>query len=312
MRLVTFESGSESHAGIAIGESVVDATVAARAASIRVGRNPVGNRTILGWTRADQEHLGAVAAELAEGVTKKREGIYAAADVNLGPPIPDPDKIICLGLNYRTHAEEAGLELPKVPLLFAKFRNTLTGPTGPIMLPALSAQIDYEGELALVVGRRCKTVTVESALEFVAGYMVMNDVSARDIQMRTSQWLSGKTMDTFAPCGPALVVNEIRDPQDLRIATRVNGNTLQQSNTKDMIFSVAEIVAYVSQLMTLEPGDIISTGTPDGVGYKRNPPVFLRDGDMVEVEIERIGLLRNPVFGPRGAKSRSKERARKT
>jgi len=215
--------------------------------------------------------------------------------VRLGPPIPDPEKIICLGLNYRSHAEEAGLSVPKVPILFAKYRNALTGPTSPIILPGISEEIDYEGELAVVVGKQCKNVAVEEALDYVAGYMAFNDVSARDLQMRTGQWLSGKTLDTFAPCGPALVINEISDPQDLDISTRVNGQTLQQSNTRNMIFSVAETLAYISQLMTLEPGDIIATGTPEGVGFKRNPPIFLRHGDVVEVEIEGIGALRNPV-----------------
>ena len=215
--------------------------------------------------------------------------------MSLGPPIPDPDKIICLGLNYRSHAEEAGLAIPKVPILFGKYRNTLNGPTSPIILPGMSKEIDYEGELAAVIGKRGKDISVASALEHVAGYMAFNDVSARDLQMRTGQWLSGKTLDTFAPCGPALVINEISDPQSLDISTRVNGQTLQQSNTRYMIFSVAETIAYISQLLTLEAGDIIATGTPEGVGFKRNPPIYLRDGDLVEVEIEGIGMLKNPV-----------------
>jgi 2-keto-4-pentenoate hydratase/2-oxohepta-3-ene-1,7-dioic acid hydratase in catechol pathway len=223
---------------------------------------------------------------------------HAIDEARLGPPIPDPDKIICLGLNYRSHAEEAGFKVPTVPILFAKYRNALTGPTSSIMLPSVSQEIDYEGELAVVIGRRCKDVTAADALKVVAGYMAFNDVSARDVQMRASQWLSGKTLDTFAPCGPALVVNEIADPQTLNLATRVNGQTLQQSNTRMMIFSVAESIAYISRLMTLQPGDIIATGTPEGVGFKRNPPIFLHHGDVVEVEIEGIGCLRNPVIDP--------------
>jgi 2-keto-4-pentenoate hydratase/2-oxohepta-3-ene-1,7-dioic acid hydratase in catechol pathway len=216
----------------------------------------------------------------------------------LGPPIPDPDKIICLGLNYRSHAEEAGFKIPTVPILFAKYRNALTGPTSSIRLPSVSQEIDYEGELAVVIGKPCKDVTAADALNVVAGYMAFNDVSARDVQMRTSQWLSGKTLDTFAPCGPALVVDEIDDPQTLNLATRINGQTLQQSSTRMMIFSVAESIAYISRLMTLQPGDIIATGTPEGVGFKRNPPIFLQHGDVVEVEIEGIGCLRNPVIDP--------------
>jgi 2-keto-4-pentenoate hydratase/2-oxohepta-3-ene-1,7-dioic acid hydratase in catechol pathway len=198
-------------------------------------------------------------------------------------------------LNYRSHAEEAGFSAPEVPILFAKYRNALTGPASSVLLPDLSEEIDYEGELAVVIGKRCKDVSAENALDYVAGYMALNDVSARDLQFRTGQWLSGKTLDTFAPCGPALVVDEIDDPQALAIATRLNGQTLQQSNTRNMIFSVPETISYISQLMTLEPGDIIATGTPEGVGFKRNPPVFLRHGDVVEVEIEGIGSLKNPV-----------------
>jgi 2-keto-4-pentenoate hydratase/2-oxohepta-3-ene-1,7-dioic acid hydratase in catechol pathway len=159
----------------------------------------------------------------------------------------------------------------------------------------MSEEIDYEGELAVVIRKQCKNISAEEALEYVAGYMALNDVSARDLQFRTGQWLSGKTLDTFAPCGPSLVINEISDPQNLDISTRVNGQILQQSNTCNMIFSVPETLSYISQLMTLEPGDIIATGTPEGVGFKRNPPVFLRDGDTVEVEIKGIGTLRNPV-----------------
>ena len=216
-------------------------------------------------------------------------------DVLLGPPIPDPDKIICLGLNYKSHAEEAQLKLPEVPMLFAKYRNALIGPTSSIVLPKFSKEVDYEGELAVVIGRRGKDIPTGNALEYVAGYMAFHDVSARDLQFRTSQFLSGKTLDTFAPCGPSLVINEINDPQNLNITTRVNGKTLQNGNTRDMIFPIAETIAHISQLMTLEPGDIIATGTPGGVGFKRTSPIFLQDGDVVEVEVEKIGMLRNPV-----------------
>jgi 2-keto-4-pentenoate hydratase/2-oxohepta-3-ene-1,7-dioic acid hydratase in catechol pathway len=190
---------------------------------------------------------------------------------------------------------ETGLATYPVPILFAKYRNTLTGPTSPIRLSRLSKETDYEGELAVVIGKRCRNVTADDSLDYVAGYMAFDDVSARDLQFRTSQWLSGKTLDTFAPCGPALVLNEIRDPQNLNISTLLNGQTLQQGNTRNMIFSVIETIAYISQLMTLEPGDIIATGTPEGVGYKRNPPLYLHDGDVVEVQVEGIGALRNPV-----------------
>lgn len=222
--------------------------------------------------------------------------ILSLDTLELGPPVPDPDKILCLGVNYRAHAAEAQQALPAVPLVFAKFRNSLTGPTSPILLPRVSNRIDYEGELAVIIGKRCKDVTEQEALTYVAGYSIMNDVSARDLQVQTSQWTAGKALDTFAPMGPGIVpASEIPDPQTLTLITRLNGQEVQRDNTANMIFSVASALAFLSSIMTLEPGDILSTGTPSGVGFTRTPPLFLQDGDMVEVEIERIGCLRNPV-----------------
>jgi 2-keto-4-pentenoate hydratase/2-oxohepta-3-ene-1,7-dioic acid hydratase in catechol pathway len=227
------------------------------------------------------------------------ERLLSVENVELGPPVPDPDKIICLGLNYREHAAEVQLGIARVPTFFAKFRNSLCGPKSPIVLPRVSTQVDYEGELAVVIGWRCKQVAEREALDFVAGYSVMNDVSARDLQMQTSQWTAGKALDTFAPMGPGIVpASSVPDPQKLQITTRVNGVVLQEENTANMIFPVGWTIAFLSSLMTLEPGDIISTGTPAGVGFKRQPPVFLRAGDLVEVEIEKIGTIRNPVVGP--------------
>lgn len=292
MRLVTYDWHGRWLAGIVVEDKVVNASVAAKAAEIEFNGDEISNRLIIQFTKEQQIQLESIAQELANS---KNEEVYSLSDVLLGAPIHDPDKIICLGLNYKSHAEEAGLKPPVVPMLFAKYRNALTGPTSSILLPKLSQEIDYEAELAVVIGKRGKDIPVESALEHVAGYMAFHDVSARDLQFRAGQWLSGKTLDTFAPCGPSLVINEIDDPQNLNIFTRVNEQTLQQSNTKHMIFSVAETVAYISQLMTLEPGDIIATGTPEGVGFKRNPPIFLNHGDVVEIEVEKIGTLRNPV-----------------
>lgn len=227
-------------------------------------------------------------------------GIFEAASLELGPPVTDPEKIICIGLNYADHASEAGLAKTEVPLFFAKYRNSLTGPTSPILLPRVSRQIDYEGELAVIMGTRCKELSEQEALRYVAGYTIMNDVSARDLQMRTSQYIAGKTLDTFAPMGPGMVLaSDIPDPQSLLLTTRVNGKVVQHASTATMIFSVASIISFLSSLMTLEPGDIIATGTPSGVGFKRTPPLFLQDGDVVEVEIEGIGRLRNPVVGTR-------------
>jgi len=292
MRLVTYESNKNWHAGIVIEDKVVDAATAAKTANIDFGGDEISNRNIIQLSQDKQAQLEEAAQEFAKS---NEAEVHRMDDLLLGPPIPDPDKILCLGLNYKSHAEEAGFKAPEIPILFAKFRNALVGPTSPIILPALSEEIDYEGELAVVIGKRGKDISVETALEYVAGYMALHDVSARDLQFRSGQWLSGKALDTFAPCGPVLVINEIRDPQVLDIETRINGQTLQQSNTQHMIFSVAYSISYISSLMTLEPGDIIATGTPEGVGFKRTPPIFLKHGDVVEVEIEKIGTLRNPI-----------------
>ncbi len=228
------------------------------------------------------------------------QDVIPLASLELGPPIPDPDKFICLGVNYREHAAEVKLEVSSVPTLFAKFRNCLIGPAAPILLPQVSTQIDYEGELAVIIGTRCKDVSEKDALKYVAGYTVCNDVSARDIQMRTSQWMAGKVLDTFAPMGPGIVpASEVADPQTLMLTTRLNGQVVQHDTTANMVYSVAASIAFISSLMTLEPGDIIATGTPSGVGFRRNPPLFLRHGDVVEVEIERVGTIRNPVLNQR-------------
>jgi 2-keto-4-pentenoate hydratase/2-oxohepta-3-ene-1,7-dioic acid hydratase in catechol pathway len=227
-------------------------------------------------------------------------GVFQATDIELGPPVPDPDKIICIGINYADHSNETGIAQSEVPLFFAKFRNSLTGPTSPILLPRVSNQIDYEGELAVIIGTRCKEISEQEALQYVAGYSIMNDVSARDLQMQTSQYIAGKALDTFAPMGPGIVLAAaIPDPQTLMLTTRVNGKVVQHTSTANMIFSVAAVIAFLSSLMTLEPGDIIATGTPSGVGFKRTPPLFLHDGDVVEVEIEGIGQIRNPVMHAR-------------
>ena len=294
MRLVTYKSNVNWHTGIVVEDKVINAKSVAKTVGIDFENGKVTNRAIIQLSQDEQSQFEIAARKHAKlSITE----VHYVNDVLLGPPIPDPDKIICLGLNYKSHAEEAGFKPPEVPILFAKYRNTLTGANSPILLPNLSKEIDYEAELAVVIGKRGKDISAEHALEHVAGYMAFHDVSARDLQFRAGQWLSGKSLDTFAPCGPALVVNEIDDPQNLNISTRLNGKTLQNSNTKHMIFSVAETIAYISSLMTLEPGDIIATGTPEGVGFKRTPPIFLKDGDVVEVEVEKIGVLRNPVVG---------------
>ena len=274
-------SASQWQAGIAHEDQVVPATETA-----------VGVRQLLEQgPKAVDRALAQARQHLESG-----QGAVALDSVDIGPPVPDPDKILCLGLNYREHAAEAGMALPGVPVFFTKFRNSLGGPHSPVLLPRISTQIDYEGELAVVIGKRCKEVSEAEALSYVVGYTIMNDISARDVQVQTSQWTAGKALDTFAPMGPGIVpASEIPDPQNLTLTTRLNGEVVQHTSTGDMVFTVAQAMAFLSNLMTLEPGDIIATGTPSGVGFTRTPPLFLKDGDVTEVEIEGIGKISNPV-----------------
>jgi 2-keto-4-pentenoate hydratase/2-oxohepta-3-ene-1,7-dioic acid hydratase in catechol pathway len=209
--------------------------------------------------------------------------------------IATPQKIVCVGLNYRDHAEEQGVELPKRPLLFAKWPNTLVGPGDPIRIPAISQQVDYEAELGVVIGRETSGVSVDDALDFVAGYVVANDVSGRDLQFSDGQWVRGKSLDTFLPVSDLVPASSIPDPQALPIRAILNGEVMQDSNTSNMIFGVAEIVSFVSQAITLEPGDLIITGTPAGVGAFRDPPVWLQPGDEIAIEIDGLGRITNPV-----------------
>ena len=205
-------------------------------------------------------------------------------------------KIICVGVNYAEHVREMGLELPTEPLLFGKFANALVGPGEAIVLPPEATHVDSEAELAVEIGRRGRRIAEDDALEFVAGYRCANDVSARNLQFADKQWLRGKSFDTFCPLGDRLVpVSELGDGSGLRVIQRLNGETFQDASTDDLIFGVRRLVAHASSVFTLEPGDLILTGTPPGVGYARTPPVTMRDGDVVEIEIEGIGVLRNPV-----------------
>jgi 2-keto-4-pentenoate hydratase/2-oxohepta-3-ene-1,7-dioic acid hydratase in catechol pathway len=223
---------------------------------------------------------------------------HEPAGATLLAPIPDPAKIICLGLNYRDHAAESGMAIPGEPILFSKYTTALIGSEAEIILPELSNEVDYEAELVVVIGRGGRHIPGDRARQHVAGYTIGHDVSARDWQLNKpgKQWLAGKTFDTFAPVGPALVTpDEVPDPHDLGIRLRLNGKIMQDSNTSRLIFGVDAVIAYLSQIMTLEPGDLIFTGTPPGVGMARNPPVWLQPGDVVEIEIDRLGVLRNPV-----------------
>ncbi|MEY2473119.1 MAG: hypothetical protein QOK28_2448 [Actinomycetota bacterium] len=211
--------------------------------------------------------------------------------------IAPPSKVLAIGLNYADHARESGMEPPKNPLIFVKTNNSICFDGDPIRWDAdASSQVDYEAELAVVIGTQARRVSEADALDYVFGYTCCNDVSARDAQFGDQQWVRGKSFDTFCPLGPAIVTaDEIPDPQNLAIKCRVNGETLQDSNTSEMIFGVAHLIAYCSRFMTLEVGDIIATGTPFGVGFSRTPPIYLQDGDVCEIDIEKIGVLTNPV-----------------
>jgi 2-keto-4-pentenoate hydratase/2-oxohepta-3-ene-1,7-dioic acid hydratase in catechol pathway len=218
------------------------------------------------------------------------------AKTRLRAPIPKPPKIICIGLNYRDHAAEAKMAIPEVPTVFAKYANTVTGHMHPIVLPKNSVKPDYEAEFAVVIGKSGRHIPEARWREHVFGYTILNDVSARDFQMQTSQWTMGKTFDTFAPMGPVIVTaDEIEDPHKLAISLTLNGELMQSSNTSNLIFGVPQLIAFLSSVMTLHPGDIISTGTPAGVGFARKPPRWLRPGDEVAIEVEGIGRLVNPV-----------------
>lgn len=220
----------------------------------------------------------------------------ARSEVTLLPPVRDPEKIVCIGLNYRDHAAEVKLDLPERVAVFAKWNNVLIGDGAPIVIPRVSYRVDYEAELCFVVGRRAKNVTEADAYQYIAGYTCFNDVSVRDYQNFTSQWTIGKVFDTHGPCGPVLVTrDEIPDPQQLWIRTVIDGEVLQDSSTSNLIFTVPRLLADLSTVMTLQPGDLVSTGTPAGVGTARKPHRWIRPGERVRVEIEKIGAIENPA-----------------
>jgi 2-keto-4-pentenoate hydratase/2-oxohepta-3-ene-1,7-dioic acid hydratase in catechol pathway len=222
--------------------------------------------------------------------------------VHLLAPAPRPGKVVCIGRNYREHAAESGSEVPKSPIVFSKFSTAIVGPGDTVVLPPGSEKVDYEAELAVVIGRRARRVGVDRALEYVLGYANFNDVSARDFQFADGQWQRGKSCDTFGPFGPYIATHdEIGDPHRLRILMRRNGETMQDSTTAELVFGVPQLVSFISQTITLEPGDVIATGTPPGVGFARNPPVFLKPGDTMEVEIDGLGVLRNTVAAAESA-----------
>lgn len=277
MRLVSYDAGDGARAGVLEDDRVVDA-----------------------WALLGEPHRGGLremlAADRLEDL-RARLGDTGApshplAAVALLPPITDPEKIVCIGLNYGKHAAEGGMEVPKAPTIFGKYRNALAAPGATVQLPANSRKVDYEAEVAFVVGRRARDVPEAEALEYIAGYTLLNDLSARDLQFSTPQWMSGKVFDGSAPCGPALVTPEEAGPADaIEIRLTLNGEEMQNASTADLIFSMPALLSHLSGLMTLEPGDVVSTGTPEGVGSVREPRVWLADGDEIVIESPTLGRL---------------------
>lgn len=290
MKLVSYYDNDVLRPGALVGRSVVDVATLPGLADA-----PTRYRSVRSILAAGPQVL----ADLKMVLDAHDSGtVVGDVDtIRLGPPVPDAGKIICVGLNYKAHADEGGREVPDYPSLFAKFASSLVGPFDRIRVPPIEdPQVDYEGELAVVIEKRASAVSVDEALEFVGGISVMNDLTSRRLQYETSQWMLGKAIDNFGPMGPALVtLDEIGDIQSLQLSTRVNGQQVQSANTSTMIWTVAELISIISRTITLEPGDIIATGTPAGVGNRRNPPLFLHDGDIVEVEIERVGAIKNRI-----------------
>jgi 2-keto-4-pentenoate hydratase/2-oxohepta-3-ene-1,7-dioic acid hydratase in catechol pathway len=285
MKLATIQTAHGPRAALAVADGYID-----------LHATDPGLPSCVKTLLAASPAVRKAAAEVAGAKTAVK---YAANAVKLLPPIPKPGKILCIGLNYRDHAIEGGKAIPNEPVVFGKFPNTLIAHGDPIKLPKVAEKVDYEAELVIVIGKTGKHIpNTDAAFDYVGGYTVGHDVSARDWQFRgeEKQWIIGKTFDTFAPTGPVLVTrDELTNPHKLQIQLRLNGTTLQNSNTKEFIFGVPHLLWFLSQVVTLEPGDLIFTGTPPGVGIARKPPVLLKPGDVAEVEIEGIGTLKNPV-----------------
>lgn len=292
MKLVTYKAGEkDAWLGALTEHGIVDLQEAARSAGISADIFS-GMMTFL---TAGESAMGEARRLLSPSSLGAKT--IPLASVRLLPPVPRPGKIVAVGLNYRDHAMESGAaKPPSVPILFAKFPNSISGPEDPIVIPG-DPHVDWEAELAVVIGRKGKAIKAAHADEYIAGYMPLNDVSARDWQFGDKQWVRGKSSDTFCPTGPHLTTrDEIPDVHALAICSRVNGAVMQNSNTSKMIFRVPELVEFISAAITLESGDIIATGTPEGVGAFRKPPIYLKPGDVVEIEIDRLGVLRNPVI----------------
>lgn len=295
MKLVTFLHYGTYRLGVKREQGVVDVLAALSAVTEEKAIPTTIHEVIDGGAEALNDLHSFIDRVLGSDMDTTTYVLDEAA-LTLGPCVTHPNKIICVGLNYRRHAEETNAGIPQYPILFNKFNNALAGHGEEISLPNVSVKVDYEAELAIVIGKRAKSIPKEEALSHVFGYCNANDLSARDLQLRTAQWLLGKTCDQFAPIGPYVVTaDEVGNPNDLAITTVVNGDVRQHSNTSDMIFHCDEIISYISQHMTLMPGDLILTGTPEGVvlGYPPEKQVYLKEGDIVTIEIEKLGALTN-------------------
>jgi 2-keto-4-pentenoate hydratase/2-oxohepta-3-ene-1,7-dioic acid hydratase in catechol pathway len=292
MFLLNYLVDQETRLGAKTDNGVIDVAAAAGMIAAEESQIPTTMEALVAGGPEAQAALARVVAEAA--IQSEADFMLDEADLQLGYCVPKPEKILCVGLNYRKHAAESGMAIPQTPVLFSKFNNALARPGEGIPLPAEVDQYDYEVELAVVMGRRARYVSEAEALDYVLGYCTANDISERGLQFRTGQWLLGKSLDKFLPIGPYLVTaDEVGDPQKLGLRCWVNGELRQNSNTADMIFTVAQIISYASRYMTLEPGDVISTGTPEGVIQGMKEKVWLKPGDEVTVEVEKLGKLTN-------------------
>ncbi|HAY85533.1 MAG TPA: FAA hydrolase family protein [Chloroflexi bacterium] len=294
MKLVTYIHNEAPSLGLVVNDRVIDLR------SAYIQRDPEGilpPPDMLSLIQSGQQTWEILRQTAAWAETHPISSSYPLADIKISMPIANPSKIICVGLNYMDHCREQNLEIPKSPVLFAKFPSTLIGHEQPITWPGkVSSQVDYEAELAVIIGKKARNVMAKRAYEYVAGYSIINDISARDVQFADQQWVRGKSFDTFCPMGPFFVTpDEIGNPMELPIRLSLNGKVMQESNTNEMIFKLPYLIEFITQTCTLLPGDIISTGTPAGVGVFRDPKVLLKPGDLLEVEIDGLGLLRNRV-----------------
>jgi len=287
MKIVAFSTQKDKHIGVVQDDKIISLT------ALNPDEFPPCIKTFIEGSDNLRNH--------AEQLIEQRDNensVFTFSDVNILPPISQPEKIICVGLNYIDHCKETGMEPPASPVIFSKYANAIIGHNDAVEIPINSNEVDFEAELVIVIGKEAKCVSEEDANDYVFGYTIMNDVSARDLQFADGQWSRGKTADTFAPIGPIIVTHdEVGDPHQLAISLELNGEIMQDSNTNNLIFTVPQIISFLSQSMTLKPGDLIATGTPPGVGMGRNPKVWLKNGDKMNINIEKIGTLTNHVHG---------------